>query len=151
MSRIGINISKAGSGEKCKLNDWAIVSYKGYLKDGRLVTDSSSEQDGRPKTFTVGQSEVWKCFDLAITQLKKGDVAKLSCPSYYAWGGAFTWPPVGGEPIPLNSDIDFELTVEDCNRTPKWIDYYNQPKTTTMRDDTCMYLFWKESDHQNMP
>lgn len=20
-----------------------------------------------------------------------------------------------------------------------------------MRDDTCMYLFWKESDHQNMP
>ena len=90
LSRIGINISKAGSGENCKLNDWAIVSYKGYLKDGRLVTDSSQEQDGRPKTFTVGKSEVFKCWDLALTQLRKGDVAKISCPSYFAWGGAFT-------------------------------------------------------------
>ena len=150
-SRIGINIETKGSGDKCKEGDWAIVEYKGWLKDGRLVTDSTQEKDGRPLTFSVGKAEVFKCWDLAITQLHKGDVARLSCPSFYAWGDAFTWPPIGGEPIPLGSDIEFEFKVNDCNRTPTWTNYYDQPKTTTMRDDTCMYLFWKESDHQRNP
>jgi len=28
-----------------------------------------------------------------------------------AYGGAYTWAPVGGEPIPIDSDIDFEVEV----------------------------------------
>jgi hypothetical protein len=34
--------------------------------DGRVITDSRSEAGGVPKTFNVGNSEVFKCWDLAI-------------------------------------------------------------------------------------
>ena len=119
MSRIGIDVLEKGKGKKCAVGDWATVNWKGYLKDGRLVTDSSLEGDSRPKTFALGNKDVWECWELALPQLKKGARAKLSCPGYLVWGGAHTWAPVGGEPIPLHSDIDFEVNVEDCNRNPK--------------------------------
>lgn len=83
---------------------------------------------------------------MAIPQLKKGTRAKVSCPSYLVYGGAHTWAPVGGEPIPLHSDIDFELEVEDCNRTPKVEDEETQPVTTTMQPERCMYLHLVEAE-----
>ena len=118
MSRIGINFDKKGSGPQCNTGDWTTVHWVGRLKDGRVVTDSKMEGDQRPKTFTLGDHQVFKCWDLAITQLHKGDKAHLTCPSYYAYGGAFTQAPLGGEPIPLHSDIDFDIEIVDCNRVP---------------------------------
>lgn len=88
------------------------------MKDGRLVTDSSMEGDNRPKTFALGNSDVFKCWELALPNLRKGAKARVSCPGDLTYGGAHTWAPVGGEPIPLHSDIDFDLEVVDCNRTP---------------------------------
>jgi len=52
--------------------------------------------------------------------LHKGDSARLSCPSYLAWGGAFTQSPLGGDPIPLHSNIRFDIDILDCNRQPTW-------------------------------
>ena len=88
-SRIGIDITEAGSGEKCKPGDWATVHWRGWLKDGRQITDSRQEGTGQPKTFSVGAREVFHCWDLALQQLHQGDKAKLSCPSYYVYGTAF--------------------------------------------------------------
>ena len=47
-----------------------------------------------------------------------------------------------GEPIPLNSDITFELDVLKCGEKPyrPGPDYNNQPHTTTLQDDQCFYL-----------
>jgi len=73
--------------------------------DGRVVTDSRAEPGGLPKTFALGAHEVFSCWDLAIPKLKQGAKARLTCPSYYAWGTAYTWAPIGGEPIPLGSDV----------------------------------------------
>lgn len=111
LSRIGVSVTTQGNGPKCTRGDWAIVHWKGSLNDGRVVTDSHSEGLGYPKTFAVGNAEVFKCWDLVLPQLHQGDKATVSCPSYYAWGGAYTLSPLGGEPIPLHSDITFDLEV----------------------------------------
>lgn len=114
--------------------------------DGRVVSDSRAEPGGQPKTFALGAHEVFSCWDLIVPKLRKASTARLTCPSFYAWGNAFTQSPLGGEPIPLNSDVVFDLEIVDCNRTPTWTTYYNQPKTTTMQPNKCMWLHLEESD-----
>ena len=54
MSRIGIDITEKGSDKLCKKGDWVTVHWVGSLKDGRIVTDSKAEGDGRAKIFTLG-------------------------------------------------------------------------------------------------
>ena len=119
MYNIGIDIIEPGKGDKCTEGDWTTVHWVGSLTgDGRVVTDSRSELGGLPKTFALGAHEVLSCWDLAIPQLKQGAKAHVSCPSYYAYGGAFTQSPLGGEPIPTHSDMDFEIEVVECNKVP---------------------------------
>lgn len=117
-SQIGIDITKAGNGNNCREGDWTTVHWVGTLKDGREVTNSRAEPGGLPKTFALGVAEVFKCWDKAVPQLKKGSVATLHCPAYQVWGGAKVSAPLGGEPIPRNSDVDFTIEVLECNRTP---------------------------------
>ena len=146
VSRIGINVTTAGKGPTCRPGDWTTIHWVGTLRDGRVITDSRAEPGGLPKTFALGAHEVFKCWDLAVPKLQQGSKARLSCPSYFAYGNARTWPPVGGEPIPLNSDVDFDVEVVECNRTPDFTDYFNQPRTTTMQPNKCMWLHLVEAD-----
>jgi hypothetical protein len=147
LSRIGIDISTPGSGKKCKAGDWTTVHWTATLMDGRVVSDSRAELGGKPKTFALGAHEVFSCWDLAIPQLKQGAKARLTCPSYYAWGTAYTWAPIGGEPIPLGSDVYFDIEVVECNRIPDpFTTYYKQPITTTMQPNRCMWLHLEESN-----
>ena len=72
----------------------------------------------------------------------------MSCPSFYAWGGARTEAPLGGGIIPYNSDITFDVDVLDCNRD-KQFDLTaapEQPHFTTMQPGKCMYLHLEESN-----
>jgi FKBP-type peptidyl-prolyl cis-trans isomerase 2 len=144
-----------GSGAKCKPGDWTTIKYKGQLKDGREITNTDIERNGQPLTIALGNRESFHCFDLAIPQLTQGTKVKLACPSYYAYGTAFTWAPVGGEPIPLGSDVDFELEVVECNRTPEnylaQATKYGQPKTTTMQPGRCMYLHSVAAEEEGTP
>lgn len=94
---------------------------------------------------------MFHCWDLAIPQLHQGDVAKIDCPSYYAYGGAYTWAPVGGEPIPLNSDMDFEIEIVECNRVPEFTQHVEQPVTTTMQPGRCMYLHSEAAESESTP
>jgi len=147
LSRIGIDINKKGSGPECKPGQWTTVHWVGTLPDGRVVTDSRAEPGGLPKTFALGASEVFKCWDLAIPKLRQGDKATLHCPAFYAWGGAYTQAPLGGEPIPKWSDVNFDIEIQSCNHTPRFTQYYNQPVTTTMQPGKCMWLHLEESEH----
>jgi FKBP-type peptidyl-prolyl cis-trans isomerase len=124
LSRIGIDITKAGTGNDCKVGDWTSLHWTATLMDGRVVSDSRAELGGLPKTFALGAHEVFSCWDLAVPKLKQGAKARLTCPSYFAWGGARTWAPIGGEPIPLHSDVYFDVEVVECNRTPEFTGYY---------------------------
>lgn len=156
LARIGISVNQAGSGPTCRPGDWATVHWTAYLMDNRMVSDSKSEGQGLPKVFNVGKSEVFKCWDLAVPQLQQGTKATVTCPAHYAWGNAYTQAPLGGEPIPLNSDIRFELEVVECNRTPDdhaaWTDRGTQPRTTTMQPEICLYMHHRESEeHESTP
>jgi FKBP-type peptidyl-prolyl cis-trans isomerase len=91
MARIKIDITTKGDGkgdknEVCKDGQWAKISYKGYLKDGRQILDTA--EDGQDKIFAVGASQTFKCLDLAITQMKAGAKAHVECPSDLVYGGA---------------------------------------------------------------
>jgi len=118
LSRIGIDVKTPGQGDKCRPGDWASVHYTASLEDGRVVSDSRAEPGGRPLHFTLGDHQVFSCFDIALPQLSEGATATLHCPSFYAWGAAYTQAPLGGEPIPLHSDVDFQIDVVECNRVP---------------------------------
>lgn len=147
MSRIGISITVPSADHKhCRAGDWTTVHYTAKLKDGRLVSDTRAEPGGLPKTFALGAHETFKCLDNALTQLHQGDHALISCPSFQVWGNAYTQAPLGGEPIPLGSDIDFEVDVVECNRTPTRTRYYTQPVTTTMQPGKCMYLHFSQGE-----
>jgi hypothetical protein len=151
LARIGVDITTAGTGKKCKAGDWTTIHYKGYLKDGRKVTSTKEEKNGLPVTFALGNHETFACFDVALTQLQQGTVANIHCPYDLAWGNAFTWAPVGGEPIPLHSDIDFVVEVQECNRLPGTDAfsalYRDQPVSTTLQPSECFYLHLEESDN----
>lgn len=119
-----------------------------------MVSDSKSEGDGAPKTFSLGNSEVFKCWDVALPQLKKGSKARVHCPSHYAWGNAYTQAPLGGEPIPLNSDVYFDVEVVNCNRTPEteeWTKRGTQPQFSTLQPYNCFYLHNTESENESTP
>lgn len=142
LANIGIDILKKGNGPKCTKRDWAKAHWVGTLADGRVVTDSVQEGLGYPKVWSVGSHEVFSCWDIAITQLHEGDKVKLSCPAFYVWGSAAMISPLGGTPIPRNSDVDFELDIIECAKIPErdGRQYFPQPHTTTMQGNIPFYL-----------
>lgn len=146
-ARVSIDFHEAGQGDTCTPGDWTTVHWTATLLDGRVVSDSRAEPGGLPKTFALGAHEVFSCWDYAVSKMKKGSKATVGCPYDTAWGNAFTWAPLGGEPIPLHSDVDFEIEVVDCNRVPDFTQQVDQPITTTMQPGRCMYLHLEESDN----
>lgn len=48
-----------------------------------------------------------------------GDKVEISCPSFYVWGSAAVQSPLGGTPIPRNSDVTFELDILECAKIPE--------------------------------
>lgn len=120
-SRIKIDITKKGDGkggknERCRDGQWAKISYKGFLKNGQQILDT--DVDGEDLIFSVGASQTFKCFDLAITQLKPGAIAHIECPSDLVYGGASVQAKLGGDWIPKWSDVDFDIEVKWCNHNP---------------------------------
>jgi len=144
-SDIGINVTTKGTGPKCTPGDWATVHWKASLTDGRVVSDSRSEPGGQPKIFTLGDHQVAACWDIAIRQLNQGDHATLNCPSRYAWGNAYTQAPLGGEPIPLNSDVNFDIEIEECNRVPEFSWPEHKSGSNGFKPGKCMFLHLEES------
>ena len=65
--------------------------------------------------------------------MKEGDKATLTCPSYLAYGSAFTQPPIGyGDPIPLNSEVKYDVEVLECALNPGFTRQTTQPVTSTL-------------------
>jgi hypothetical protein len=48
--------------------------------------------------------------------------------------------PLGGDPVPKNSDVTFELEVIHCNDIPYVAPVISQPHTTTMQPNKCFYF-----------
>lgn len=141
-SRIKIDIHEPGSGPKCQQGNWITTHWVGSLQhDGRVYTDTRQEGRGDPKIFNLGTHNVIKCLDIALTQLKSGAKAHIECPSFYAYGGAYTQSFLeGGLPLPLHADVEYEIEILNCNVDPSPAPEPKKPKKVGMQSGRQMSL-----------
>ncbi|KAK4311688.1 hypothetical protein Pmani_016823 [Petrolisthes manimaculis] len=99
-------ILKTGEGEETPLTgDKVFVHYVGTLESDGSKFDSSRDR-GEHFSFTLGKREVIEAWDLGVASMKKGETAKLTCKSKYAYG------PKGNPPkIPADATLIFEVEL----------------------------------------
>jgi len=79
-----IVMQSPGKGAPVKNGDRVSVLYTGRFLNG--VMFDSNANSGKPYTFTVGNNEVIKGWDMAVQQLRKGDKVMLIIPSALGYG-----------------------------------------------------------------
>jgi FKBP-type peptidyl-prolyl cis-trans isomerase FkpA len=106
LTRSGVQIRtvQAGSGELITANDGVIIDYVGTLPDG-TVFDSNQNAPLLVQQVVPGFAE-------ALQNMQEGGRYKVRIPAELAYGA--TPPP--GSPIPPNSPLDFEITVNKVAR-----------------------------------
>ena len=122
---------KRKKGRKCQPQDWATVHYKTITGDyGRPVNhvleDSRKFKKGQPAVFQIGMYKSLKCWEIAASYMKAGQMLKLECPSYLAYGGNAKYGHFGHDLIPANSDLIFELEVLECESSVEKINAANR-------------------------
>ena len=103
-----LSVSQEGSGTQCKDGDSASVHYTGTLQDGTKF-DSSLDRN-QPFDFSVGQGSVIKCWDHALTEMKVGEKASVTCPPDMAYGDQGA-----GDVIPGGATLNFAIEVLSCS------------------------------------
>eukprot|EP00931_Biecheleriopsis_adriatica_P033998 TRINITY_DN19685_c0_g1_i1.p1 TRINITY_DN19685_c0_g1~~TRINITY_DN19685_c0_g1_i1.p1 ORF type:complete len:583 (+),score=214.97 TRINITY_DN19685_c0_g1_i1:62-1750(+) len=93
--------------KKPKAGDEVEVHYVGTLQSDGSEFDSSRSR-GKPFSFTLGQGQVIKGWDLGVASMKKGEVAKFTLAPEFAYGD-------GGSPpkIPAKATLVFEIELLD--------------------------------------
>ena len=66
--------------------DDVTVHYVGTLQDGTEFDSSRSRQ--KAFTFTLGQGQVIKGWDLGVASMRKGEVSKFTLAPEFAYGDA---------------------------------------------------------------
>merc|ERR1719188_2132685 len=88
-----------------KPGDEVEVHYVGTLESDGSQFDSSRDR-GQPFSFTLGQGQVIKGWDLGVASMKKGEVAKLTLAPEFAYGESGSPPK-----IPANATLVFEIEL----------------------------------------
>ncbi|KAG0727109.1 Peptidyl-prolyl cis-trans isomerase FKBP4 [Chionoecetes opilio] len=92
-------------GEGPMQGDRVSVHYIGILAEDGSKFDSSRES-GKRFDFTLGRGEVIKAWDLGVASMKKGEIARLTCQSEYAYAD------VGSPPrVPPDAALIFEIEL----------------------------------------
>jgi FKBP-type peptidyl-prolyl cis-trans isomerase len=80
------------------------IHFTGFLLDGKRF--DSSRDRGKPFKFKIGGEQVIPGLDLGVSQLSIGERAKITIPSYLAYGEK-------GFPglIPPMSDLVFDIEL----------------------------------------
>lgn len=99
-------VLQSGEGEEGPLRgDKVYVHYVGTLLEDGSKFDSSRDR-GERFSFTLGKGEVIKAWDLGVASMKKGELARLTCRSDYAYGEQGSPPK-----IPANATLVFEVEL----------------------------------------
>ena len=103
------SFAENGHVSSCKDGDTAKVNYTGRLTDGKVFDSSIKDGIADPFKFTIGASQVIKCWDMAVFQMQPGEKATVTCPPNLAYGeeGA-------GDTIGPNATLIFDIDVLDC-------------------------------------
>jgi len=83
------------------------VHYTGTFPETGKKFDSSRDR-GDPFTFTLGQGQVIRCWDMVVERMSKGERIEVICPSALAYGSRGA-----GGAIPPNADIAFDIEMID--------------------------------------
>jgi FKBP-type peptidyl-prolyl cis-trans isomerase len=82
----GLKIYKVSSGDGARPapGDLVKIHYNGYFKSG-LKFDSSFDRD-KPLVFNLGQGQVVRGLDEAVSMMRQGDQWRVVIPSYLGYG-----------------------------------------------------------------
>ncbi len=92
-----------GTGAEATNGATVIVNYTGTLTNGTKF--DSSYDHGQPFSFTLGQGQVIKGWDLGVLGMKVGGKRQLIIPPDLAYGAQAVGP------IPANSTLQFEIEL----------------------------------------
>ena len=116
---IKVNITQKAKGPYCKMNEFAIVSFKGWDETGALRYDTNDQEYKKHMSFKIGHYQVSKCWDIVAQQMKQGEIAKVFCPGSLDIGGkARTYGTFGNSEIPSGEDMDYEIEMKECDLDP---------------------------------
>lgn len=90
-----------GRGDRPTAADTVTVNYEGSFIDGEVF--DSSYQTGRPATFPL--SGLITAWEMAIPQMRVGEVIELAAPDNLAYG------PRGRGPIPGGATLVFKVEL----------------------------------------
>lgn len=96
--------TEKGTGKQVESGKKVKVHYTLYNLSGKMI--QSSKESGQPFEFTVGQGQVIKGWDEALTYMREGSKARLILPSDIAYGGSDRGPD-----IPAYSTLVFDVEV----------------------------------------
>jgi len=81
--------------KKPKKGDEVTVHYVGTLESDGSEFDSSRSRE-KPLTFTLGEGQVIKGWDVGVASMKKGELAKFTLAPDYAYGADGSPPKIPG-------------------------------------------------------
>lgn len=106
-----IEPSKIQNAQEAKPGDKVSVHYTGWLQENGKKFDSSRDRN-QPFTFTLGARQVIAGWDEGVKGMKQGEKRRLIIPAPLAYGNRA----VGGDLIPANSTLIFEVELLDINK-----------------------------------
>lgn len=121
-AKIKIEDTNIGEGQMCNKGDYVLMEYTGTLTNGAEF-DSNTGGDKLPFSFTIGNQQVIKGWDLGIPGMKAGGERLLTIPPELGYGAQGA-----GEKIPGNSTLIFKVKLLDVVK----------PNETEMYDDKVL-------------
>ena len=88
MEGVLIKVLQEGSDDMAKVGDNVSMNYTGSLEDGTVFDSNIDPKFGHvlPFTFTLGERQVIKGWDVGVVGMKKGEKRRLEINSEYAYG-----------------------------------------------------------------
>ena len=97
-----LRVTKTGQGKMPVKGQAAIFHYTMYSLDGTKI-ESSYDVNNRPVSFTIGENNVIKGWEIAFPNVTEGSDFELVVPSHLAYG------PIAKKNIPINSNLMFKI------------------------------------------
>jgi peptidylprolyl isomerase len=111
------DVKKSDSKVVVEEGDWAVMLYKGTLKNGTVFDDNMKPTDA-PFVFKVGAGGVIAGWDQGIPGMTKGSKRRLEIPGALAYGDSSP-----SEKIPANSDLYFDVELLEVIKADGYGDY----------------------------
>jgi len=102
INELYLRVTKKGQGKNPVNGQAAIFHYTMYTLDGKKV-ESSYDVNNQPVSFTIGENNVIKGWEIAFSNVNEGSEFELIVPSHLAYG------PIEKKSLPKNSSLKFTI------------------------------------------